>query len=98
MQGKIFAIALIFLGVYILSSVLFGRGVEDEKQKGAELYHIGCYDIDRPLTHSKDLEQYISRLSNQFNQTSAVKIVALNAKIEKSVYSEAGGNELARSF
>jgi hypothetical protein len=81
MQGKIFAIALIILGVYILNSVLFGKGDRKDESSSAELYHIGCYDIDRPLSHSSDLRQYISNLTLQFNQTSARKIATINAKI-----------------
>jgi hypothetical protein len=67
MQGKIFAIALIILGFYILSSVLFDRGDSEHKNKHAEIYHIGCYDIDRPLTHSQSAEAYLARLTAQFN-------------------------------
>lgn len=56
MQGKICAITLIILGVYILSSVLLGRSSKNDEHKSAELYHIGCYDIERPLSHSKDIK------------------------------------------
>jgi hypothetical protein len=35
MQGKIFAIALIVLGVYILNSVLTGKEPKDERRKSA---------------------------------------------------------------
>ncbi len=87
MQGKIFAIALIVLGVYILSSVFTGKESKDERRKPAELFHIGCYDIDRPLSHSQDLRQHISQLAQQFNRTSAAKVVTLGARIKSSVYS-----------
>jgi uncharacterized protein YoxC len=87
MQGKIFAIALIVLGVYILSSVLSGKEAKEERRKSPELFHIGCYDIDRPLTHSQELHQHISHLAQQFNRTSAARVVSLGARIESSVYS-----------
>jgi hypothetical protein len=92
MQGKIFAIALIILGVYILSSVLFGSGSSDDRKKGAEIYHIGCYDIDRPLTYSREIESYLSNLSDQFNQTSSSKVAELSSRVKKSVFAENGGN------
>lgn len=81
MYGKIFAIAVIVLGVYLIANVFIDKSSKEENTKGAELYHIGCYDIDRPLSHSKDILLYLSQLSQQFNQTSPGRIAALNKKV-----------------
>ena len=87
MQGKIFAITLLILGIYILGSVLFGGSSTHPAQNDSQVFHIGCYDIDRPLTNSKDIETYLSQLTHRFNQTSRAKISVLNQKISSSVYS-----------
>jgi hypothetical protein len=98
MQGKVSAIALIILGLYILASVLFGPPASDDGRPSGELYHIGCYDTNRPLSHSHDLSLHLQQLAHHFNQTSTRSIKALKQNISASAYSWSGGNELARAF
>ena len=74
MQGKILAITGIILGFYILASVLMGRNKEEVKPQPHQIYHIGCYDIERPLSSSREAQRYISQLSDQLNATSTGRI------------------------
>ncbi len=60
------------------------------------MYHIGCYDINRPMDHSSQIKDYLSNLTSSFNDTSVSKVTELKKKIKKSKFVEKGGNEIAR--
>ncbi len=96
MQGKILAITGLILGFYILASVLMGRNKQQDKAQPNQVYHIGCYDIERPLSSSREAQRYISQLSDQFNSTSAGRMLELKSRMGESRFVEGGGNEIAR--
>lgn len=87
MLGKVSAITLIILGIYILANVFTGKNSKEEKPKSAELYHIGCYDIDRPLSHSQDINLYLTKLALLFNNTAPKRISTLRKKVSDSFFS-----------
>lgn len=55
MQGKIIAGTCLILGIFYLFTILLSRESSESSKSGSEVYHIGCYDIDRPLTYSNDV-------------------------------------------
>lgn len=52
MLGKIGAGTCLILGIIYLFMTLLSHDSSESSKPGSEVYHIGCYDIDRPLTYS----------------------------------------------
>ena len=53
MQGKILWISFIILGLFILYNSIFERLINKNAVKESEMYHLGCFDTDQPLTNSE---------------------------------------------
>lgn len=79
--GKVFALTILILGVYILYSVVLGKQQPQTKDQPNQIYHIGCYDIERPLSASRDAQRYISQLGEQFNSTSSARISEVKGRL-----------------
>ena len=53
--GKSLSIVFLLFGAYLIYHLLFSGPPAPPRPSSSEVYHIGCYDLERPTNHSADL-------------------------------------------
>ena len=54
--GKSLSIVFVLIGLYLIFSLLLGTDrpkPDTPDYRAKDVYHIGCYDLDRPLNQSQ---------------------------------------------